>query len=336
MSLIIPAVQFRQRKVTMYLAAVPINCLQNFSIDTWNIKSVMGKRGYQRQPDEKRIKKIADFFNKPDAIMPAAGLLNVREKGRLKYEGGKLIIPDNLHVWVVDMQHRLQGLRLALEHETLDPKDFSYPVVITEGLSSLQEAAQFYIINTKTKKMDVALTRRLLIENDEVSEIADVPEWELLAVQATIELNNHLDGPWRDAIRPPNSERLQTHIATEKSFVPSLRPFFVIGKSKQPKKIAKRLAAFWSAIEDNVPKGFDDPKKFLIQRTPGLFTFNFFIAPGFLHKFKDNEFADKLSGLQKLGWEFWKRSNKTGARRFGTGMGGYAELAEHVKTFLPL
>jgi hypothetical protein len=79
------------------------------------------------------------------------------------------------------MQHRLQGLRLALEHGTLDPKDFFYPVVITEGLNPLEEAAQFYIINTKTKKMDVALTRRLLIENDEVSEIADVPEWETLA-----------------------------------------------------------------------------------------------------------------------------------------------------------
>ena len=71
--------------------------------------------------------------------------------------------------------------------------------------------------------MDVALTRRLLIENDEVSEIADVQEWEILAVQATIELNTCLDSPWRDAIRPPNSERLLSHIATEKSFVPSLR-----------------------------------------------------------------------------------------------------------------
>jgi DGQHR domain-containing protein len=336
MSLIIPAVQFRQRKVTMYLAAIPINCLHNFSIDIWNIKSVMGKRGYQRQPDERRIKKIAEFFNKPDSIMPAAGLLNVRTKGKMQYEDGKLIIPDNLPVWVVDMQHRLQGLRLALEHETLDPKDFFYPVVITEGLNPLEEAAQFYIINTKTKKMDVALTRRLLIENDEVSEIADVPEWEILAVQATIELNNRLDGPWRDAVRPPNSERLLSHIATEKSFVPSLRPFFVVGKSKQPRKTAKRLAALWRAIEENIPKAFDEPKKFLIQRTPGLFTFNFFIAPSFLHKFKDEEFVDKLSGLQKLGWEFWKRSNKSGARRFGTGMGAYAELAEHVKTFLPL
>jgi DGQHR domain-containing protein len=320
----------------MFLAAVPLNALQNFSIDIWNIKRVSGNRGYQRQPDERRIKKIAEFFTKRNAVMPAAGLLNVREEGKLKFEKGNLIIPDNVQVWVVDMQHRLQGLRQALDNGTLDPKDFFFPVVITEGLSVLQEAAQFYIINTKTKKMDVALTRRLLIENNEVSEIADVPEWEILAVQATIELNTTLESPWRDAIRPPNSERLLTHIATEKSFVPSLRPFFVSGKSKQPRRIARRVAIFWRAIAANIGKPFEDPKRFLIQRTPGLFAFNFFIAPGFFHKFKNEQFEEKLRGLQRLGTDFWRRSNKKGARHFGTGMGGYAELASHIKSFLPL
>lgn len=332
MSLIIPAVSFRQNNIKMYMASVCVNDLDRFSIDIWDPKNIMRNQGYQRKPDEQRIKKISRFFEKKNAIMPVAGLLNIREKNKLKFKNGKLIIPDGISIWVVDMQHRLKGLIKAKEDHLISGDKFNFPVVITEGLDQVGEALQFYIINTKSKKMDVALTRRLLIQNNMIKDIADVKPWEIAAVQITIDLNNiKINNPWYRTIRQPNEERQHPHIATEKSYVTSLRQLLITGKYKQPHKLAKRITKFWNAIRENIPDAFSDPRHYLIQRTSGMFVFNFFIAPAILNKYKDKDFVKKLKGLKILGAEFWKRSNKNGARRFGTGMGGYSNLAEYVK-----
>jgi DGQHR domain-containing protein len=332
MSLTIPAIPFKQRKTQMYIAAVPIEYLDDFSIDIWDPRNIVGRRGYQRKPDEKRIKNIAKYFERPDAIMPVAGLLNIRESGRVRFKSGRLTIPDGVKVWVVDMQHRLKGLLWALEHGVLRPDSFKFPVVITEGLPQPEEAAQFYVINTKSKKMDVALTRRLLIENNKIKDIADVKPWEISAVRITIELNKWVrKNPWLGRIREPNEERREEHIATEKSFVSSLRQLLITGKYAQPRRAAKRLGNYWTAIQAVIPEAFEEPKKSLIQKTPGVFAFNFFIGPKFLAQYKDAVFPRRLEGLKNLGADFWKRSNKNGARRFGTGMAGYSNLAEYIK-----
>lgn len=333
MSLIIPAIPFRQRKTQMYIAAVPIDALDGFSVDIWNPKSVTGRRGYQRKPEERRVKNIAKYFERRNAIMPVAGLLNIREKGRLKFRNDKLTIPDGVDVWVVDMQHRLKGLVMAKEEGVLRGDSFRLPVVITEGLGQIDEAVQFYIINTKAKKMDVALTRRLLIENNKVKDVADVKPWEISAVRITIELNKSVGGnPWFGTIRQPNEERLEQHIATEKSFVSSLRQLLMAGRYKQPRKAAAKLASYWSAIRENIPEAFEEPKRFLLQKTPGMFAFNFFIGPAILAKSTERRFVKDLAGLKRLGANFWRRSNKRGARRFGTGMAGYSNLAAYLKT----
>jgi DGQHR domain-containing protein len=266
--------------------------------------------------------------------MPVAGLVNIRETGKLKYNSPKkeLIIPDGAKVWVVDMQHRLKGLVKANE-DGLIKNDFSFPVVITEGLNQVKEAAQFYVINTKAKKMDVALTRRLLIENDFIKDISDVKQWEISATQMTIDMNLKIalrENPWYKTIRQPNEERNQQHIATEKSFVSSLRQLLITKKYKQPHFAAKRLAYFWIAIKKNIPDAFQDPRRYVIQKTPGMFAFNFFIAPQFISRYKVKDFAKELSGLKRLGPDFWKRSNKRGATRFGSGMSGYSNLANHI------
>src|ERR1700723_1178978 len=335
MSTTIPAVPFKQHKIQMYLAAVPPDYLDLFSIDIWDPKNVAGRRGYQRTPDERRIKNIAKYLERRSSIMPVAGLLNVRDKGRLKYRNGQLTIPDGVKIWVVDMQHRLKGLLTAREEDGLTTSSFSFPVVITEGLSQVDEAVQFYLINTKAKKMDVALTRRLLIENNKVKDIADVKPWEIAAVRITIELNKEIRGnPWFGSLRQPNEERLEQHIATEKSYVSSLRQLLIGGKNKQPRKVAKRLGLYWNAIEEAIPEAFTEPRRFLIQKTPGMFAFNFFLAPRIFSKFRDNEFKKAMAGLKKLGPHFWRRTNKRGARRFGTGMGGYSNLAEYLKSEL--
>jgi DGQHR domain-containing protein len=319
----------------MYLAVLPLNILDRFSIDVWDPKNVMNQRGYQRSPQEDHVRSIAKYLERADSIMPVAGLLNVREKGRLKYRGNELIIPDGTRVWVVDMQHRLKALVQAHEDGFAKEGTFFFPAVITEGLDRVDEAAQFYVINTKAKKMNVALTRRLLIENAKVKYVSDVRPWEISAVRAAIELNEKITGnPWHGKLRQPNEEKALRHVATETSFVSSLRQLFLSNPQARPVQVAKEIALMWSAIREHVPDCFQEPRKYQLQRTPGMFAFNFFIAPEFLATHRQKDYGKALKGLAKLGPNFWKRSNKSGAGKFGSGMAGYSNLADFLEKYI--
>ena len=78
----------------MYLAILRVSQMKDFSIDEWNPKSVLRKRGYQRKPDERKIRSIAKYFEDLTNIMPVAGLLNLRGRGNARYGKGQLSISD--------------------------------------------------------------------------------------------------------------------------------------------------------------------------------------------------------------------------------------------------
>jgi len=334
----------------MYLTALPVDSLDFCSIDHWDPRRAGAWKGYQRSLQQEKIHSLAKYLERHDSILPVAGLLNVRQKGKLKFSQpaskksatGILTIQDGTQLWVVDMQHRLEGIKTAHKKGLL--KNFSVPVLITEGLSSVKEAAQFYVINSKSRKMGVDLTRRLLIEHDEIKDITDVNEWELAATQISIILNQKLrNNPWYKRIREPESESQRDQVATEKSFVPSLKWLLTSpgNKKKKPAYLAKYLAIYWEAIRFNIPKAFETPRGYLIQKTPGYMAFHK-IAPIVLRKYK----KPTLSQLKKLftplgndpslGTRFWDRKNLKGAKRFGNGQGAYHLLAMELKAKLKL
>ena len=189
--------------------------------------------------------------------------------------------------------------------------------VITEGLPAIREAAQFYIINTQSRRMGVDLTRRLLIEHDEIKDLTDVPDWELKAVQIAIRLNRKLkDNPWYGRIREPEAERNSQHIATEKSFVPSLRWLLTApqAKHRSASALAKFLAGFWQGIYTSVPEPFKQPRSYLIQKTPGYMAFHR-LAPIVYRKFPRGSAATYAKLFRHLtasrfGARFWERKNR--------------------------
>lgn len=348
MAFVTDAVKFVQHRRNFYVTALPVGELEICSIDRWDPQKVGAWKGYQRDLVERKVKNIAEYLERPDAVMPMAGLLNVREKGRLKFSnasrtypaGGKLTIPDYTRLWVVDMQHRLEGLRRA--------KHFRYavPVVIAEGLSEIDEAGQFYVINTTSKRMDVALTRRLLIQHDRIRDLSDVPEWELKALKIAMDLNSTAfdENPWRGRIREPNTERSRLHVATEKSFIPSLRWLLAAPetKRKSPRQIAEFLALFWNSIQETIPEAFDEPRRFLIQKTPGYMSLHR-IAPIVYRRVHqlppvraERQVKRIMSKLSARGAGFWSNRNSKGAKRFGTGQGGYGNLAIYLTELLGL
>jgi hypothetical protein len=241
------------------------------------------------------------------------------------------------------MQHRLEGIKLAHSKGLL--KNFSVPVLITDGLRDVKEACQFYIINTKAKRMGVDLTRRLLIENNEIANLTDVKPWELKAVQIAIMLNKKLskNNPWYNRIREPESEGMKNQIATEKSFIPSLRWLLTAPgiQKKSPKHLARFLANFWEALRINIPGAFETPRSFLIQKTPGYMTFHR-LAPIIYRKTakkgrsvsKMKRLFQVLSENKKFGSQFWNSKNLSGAKKYGTGQSAYANLAIDIKKIM--
>jgi DGQHR domain-containing protein len=349
MPLRVPAVRFVQKGVPMYLTALPVQELDFCSIDRWDPRRPGRWKGYQRGLVEKKIRSLARYLERNDGILPVAGLLNVRQRGALQFSGadsgkaspGILLIPDDTRMWVVDMQHRLEGIRAAYSEGFL--KKFSVPVLITEGLSAIQEAAQFYIINTRSRRMGVDLTRRLLIEHGEIRDITDVPDWELKAVQIAIRLNRNLRGnPWYGRIREPESERSREHIATEKSFVPSLRWLLASpnARRKSPATLAKFLARFWDGVRTNLPDVFQQPRSYLVQKTPGYMAFHR-LAP-IVYKRQPHGSSASYARLfrrlsdSRFGVPFWDRKNLKGAKRYGTGQSAYTNLALELKDYLGL
>jgi DGQHR domain-containing protein len=349
MPLRVPAIRFQQKGVPMYLAALPIQELDICSVDHWDPKRIGSWKGYQRGLVRKKIRNLARYLERDDAILPVAGLLNVRQRHVLRFSGtsnqkgacGQLIIPDDIRLYVVDMQHRLEGIRTAHSEGFL--KEFPVPVLITEGLLAIREAAQFYIINTKSSRMGVDLTRRLLIEHNEIKDLTDVPDWELKAVHIAIRLNLKLkESPWYGRIREPEAERTSHHVATEKSFVPSLRWLLTApqAKHKSAATLAKFLARLWEGLRKSMPEPFQQPRSYLIQNTIGYMAFHR-LAPMVYRKFPHAS-AAKYAWLfrritdSRFGAHFWDRKNLKGAKRYGTGQGAYATLALDLKNHLRL
>lgn len=342
MPLKIPAIRFQQKEITMYLTALPVDELDLCSIDQWDPHKVGKWKGYQRGLVQNKINDLAAYLERQDAILPVAGMLNVRKKNELTFDGSKnikpsagvLTIPDDLRLWVVDMQHRLEGIKLAHSKGALG--NFSVPVLITEGLKNVEEAAQFYVINTKAKKMGVDLTRRLLIEHDAIKDIAFVSTWELKAVQIAIRLNKYItkDNPWHKRIKEPESEKMKEHIATEKSFVPSLKWLLSAPgiKNKSVSHLSRFLANYWEGLRQCMPTAFENPKSSLIQKTPGYMAFHR-LAPIVYRKTKKGSVAElrKIFNIfkddKKFGANFWSRRNNDGAKKYGTGQSAYANLA---------
>lgn len=350
MPLNLPAVRFVQKHVTMYLVVLPIRELDFCSIDQWEPKKTGKWKGYQRGLVKSKIAALAQYLERDDGILPVAGLLNVRQKNALRFSDGKggktttgtLTIPDDVRLWVVDMQHRLEGIKEAHSKGVLS--DFAVPALITEGLSGVEEAAQFYIINTRSTKMGVDLTRRLLIEHEEIQDVTDVPAWELKAVRIAMCLNQSLKGnPWYGRIREPESERMRDHIATEKSFVPSLKWLLTAPKSrgKSPRHLAKFLANYWEGVRLNIPDAFVAPRAYLLQKTPGYMALHR-LAPIVYRKHGRGTvqaFARVFRPLGEkpgYGHRFWDRKNHKGVRLFGTGQSAYSNIALELQKVLGL
>lgn len=285
------ALRFEQNGKTMYLVSMRAKDLVNenqVDVDRWKASD---QTGYQRSATMSRCRAFARFVSKTKSTSPPSVLLSVRGKVWFtSKEGnyGTLEIPESQKLWIVDGQHRIQGLRTALE-DNPSVADFEVATVILpldpDEIDPrlgprYEEAKQFVIINRTQKGVRADLAERFLVElarRERVDIIKDLPtqvtrgiDWKPKAIGITDMLNERPDSPWRGRIRLPNEPRGTTTIS-QKSFSDSLKRVITHDSFKgyNDKEIADMLARYWNAIKKFVPEAFDDPGNYVLLKTTG-------------------------------------------------------------------
>jgi len=294
------AFELEQNGERMYLTWMKAEELMNTDMVKVDIWRRANTDGYQRPHTVNRSNAFGRFISVSRGISPLSVLLSVRAPVAFKREKenfGTLVIPDSEPLWIVDGQHRIGGLREAVEKSS-DYEPFPLPVVILqrtdkkdevkekrEENAKWEEAKQFVIINRTQKGVRTDLADQFLLrlaKREGTDIISGMPsivtagiEWKPRALKIT-ELLNDSEGPWKGKVHFSGEPKKGTAIS-QGALTDSLEPILKHDsfQAYNESEMVDMLSRYWRAIYELCPAAMDDSQDYLIQRTTGV---------GVLHK----------------------------------------------------
>jgi len=295
----IRSIKFVQNGQIIYSTTIEASKLVAITkIDVWNPEinendpNELERQGYQRSPIKSHYTKVGKYLaNYRDAILPTSILLNSRknlkfipdeDSNLIQSNGisGILEIPENTQLYIVDGQHRIWGIKYAIEELGLENiKSFPLPVIILNQGKKEEEIRHFYIVNSTQKKVRTDLAERLLkllaMKDPRVKKEIQAKgiDWKLIAVNIADKLSRDPDSVWYKRIKPPNSPSMPDAVASQGSFTQSLKSVLMsdFAQNESEERIINQLKVYWNAIRDLLPEAFEEPKKYVIQKTPGMY-----------------------------------------------------------------
>lgn len=287
----INAIEIVQSNVKFYLCTMTAKELADIEKVKVDYYSASKDEGYQRKPSLARAKDFARYIKNARGICPNSVLINVRgEIGNFKPISspyGTLTLPDDTTFWIVDGQHRIEGLKGLIEQEP-SFSDFPCVVVLMTANSEYEEARQFMIINITQKGVRADLAERFItkmakregvnVTNMPKATIKDIA-WRPRATEIVDILNkttsddpnnDFYNNPWYQKIHLPNEPKVSTTIS-QSAFENSLKNLLdnPIFSSYGTKEVSIILIRYWSAILDLCPNAKVQPNKFVLQKTTG-------------------------------------------------------------------
>jgi len=357
----------REHGQEMFLFAAPASWLSRHTkIDQWKPESEseeLAKQGYQRVLTDSHVADISRYLrgalqrSSPTEslpVLPTSILLSCREPLNftpLPNDGasapvwarpGKLEIGPDTQLWIVDGQHRLAGIKHAIEQATPDVQallgDYHLPVTVMVCQNKIDEMLHFVTINGEAKSVRTDLAQRLLdtIRQSDPGLIGDEKARRAVtgrseAISLVKYLETRPDQRWFGRIAKPNERRTGEKVASEGQLSKSLRH---ICKAKPiawgRDELQTFVVDFWSAIAELIPQAFAQPAEYVIQKGPGF---------GSLHHLLPKltlEYTDR-AGLKALlenvepyftDAEYWLKGGE--ASQYSS-EGGYKVLAELIE-----
>ncbi len=355
----VPALKVRQNGHDLYMVDLSAADLMKYTkVDKWKSGVPADEQGYQREELQVHYNKVGRYLvTDKNAILPTSILLSARDGVTfepMKDGGtmGHLYIPDEaLPLWIVDGQHRVAGLRHAIEDlEDENARNFTLPAVIMANMPKQDEVQQFYIVNSTSKRIKTDLAERLLTEmaehDDNVKKnqvIGKGKAYLLRAVKIVDMLNEQTDGPWAGRIQQVNKRKVGDVMIAESSFNESLKPILLIPwLAKMPEtEIATIISRYWEAIFAYMPNAFATPRNYSVQKTIGTYTWHL-VAPAVLEvcrtsgDFTAEKMVEALSPAadEYLEEAFWEVGNSDGAAQYSS-RAGFTILYEMILDTLP-
>lgn len=360
----LPAMRIHQREQddkAIYMAKINAKELatrseERFVIDVY--KRVEGKEdsGYQRPVSDSAVQKIKNFIleDSKNPLLPTAILVNSRNPLDFKDSGGgigKLTINDTLHI--IDGQHRYDAWRSLMEDPDLQELlgDYELPLVILSGFKEYQEIEQFWVINSKQKRIKTDLAQRHLLalaaHEETKGLIPTGKQWELPATKVVDLLNEQIEGVWKKKIilADDKADLRKTKFVSQTSFVSSLQPL-LSGSDPVLKWVdgidnlgmwAKIISDYWDIIKRYYPHATKDKRDYSLMKTVGVFPFHIVLAKVLIKEtnvakaLAEVEVIIKKASENGLGESFWKTNQSEYVKSMGRYAGAYSSSVGHVR-----
>ncbi len=218
-----------------------------------------------------------------EGTLPTSVVLCVRQPHRARFDSadgtaGTLTVDAGVPLWIVDGQHRLFGLRRALEKDKAKwLAGYQLPVVIVDGIDAYEEMRTLHVINTRHKGVPTDVVDRHLLAMREAEGLALIDresENAYLRGRATMLadfLNSDESSPWFGMIRMPGDPLKPEHMLKQHSLVASLQPVLRDGFVKRvtDEEAARLLLNYWTAARDIWGTAFETPKDYVLQKPLG-------------------------------------------------------------------
>ena len=151
-------IQIHQPIGSMYLVKLPAKLVAKISAtDTrkaYNDNQIKGYAGVQRKLEPNRVKSIAEYCNKSDAMFPTPIILSApSNKFEINTDMQTIKVPcDNVYCSIIDGQHRIEGIK---ESGLIDKFDLFVEFVFDTDPS--RDAYLFSVVNGNQKPVSKSL-----------------------------------------------------------------------------------------------------------------------------------------------------------------------------------
>lgn len=351
-------VHIKQNDVNMYVGAAPAKHLIYITtVDYYNpqLSPTDKKQGYQRLPEKSRITKIGKFLTDANnkVLFPTAVLLSARGGIEFDKKRGTINISYANPLQIIDGQHRIAGLKYAIQDkEARHLENFPIPFVILDSPDKTTEMKQFMIVNGTAKSVRTDLVNMILTNiygDGPKSEIPEKERWKIVISNVVDRLAKENKSPWYNRIILPGevSEKGDNKIIRATSFITSLKPVYVWLKEfiledktrsidEEIDYTFKILVNYWVALKEVVSEAFDEPEKYVIQKTPGIFSLHKLLKHLLSNIFKERKVFDKetfseflIQSPEITDPKFW-HVDEGRASVYGS-MKGFEQLYEIIK-----
>lgn len=230
------AVEIRQENLTLYLTYVTPEDLFHNNFYTVDKLEPTTKEGYQRILNAQRANRLArhlkEAFPKGYANIPTTIFLATEHPVHFDEESGRIgfetdtVCPFS----VVDGQHRIEGLRRALDDDSL-LWNFKLPATIAVKLDHTHQMYHFYIVNTTQKPVDRDLAQQITSRFTDMNGFEDLPylpHWLATQVERGTDakalrlaefLNEERTSPLRGRVRMANDQTRRGNRVNQGSLV---------------------------------------------------------------------------------------------------------------------